>query len=262
MKFFLAFLLACGAILVADATPDVPFELARPARDWCLRGADLALPSLPANPGALALGESWELQSSFSSLFGLVQVWGVSLLGRGFSATGILVDGDVLGPDLAYRVWAWKLGVGVRRGSLGLGVQAKILHQEKPKAVWGGALDFGFLWAGPLFAAALAKSVLSAPPYPGETWPPDLALAVAWPWSLPEISGTLGLGILDLFTTPSWAVAGEVDLAVLALRAGLAANTLSFGGGVKLRGVSLDWVFTLHPDLPPSFRVSFGLQWL
>lgn len=261
MKLFLAALLVLSTVWVASATPDVPFELARPARDWCLRGVDLALPSLPTNPGALGLEESWELQSSFSSLFGVVQVWGLSLRGWGFSATGILVDGGVLDPGLTYRVWAWKLGVGVHLGSLGLGVQAKILGQTKPKAAWGGALDFGFLWAGPFFLGAVAKSVLSAPPYPGEAWPPDLVLAVAWPWRLPKISGTVGAGILDLFTGPSLAVAGEVDFGGVTLRTGLVTNTLSLGGGIKLRWFSLDWVFTLHPDLPPSFRVSFGLQW-
>ncbi len=261
MKVLLAALVSFGTLLGAGATVDVPFELGRPAREWCLRGVDLALPGLPANPGTLGFGEAWELHSSFSSLFGLVQVWGLSLQGRGLSATGTLVNGGIVGPNLAYRVWAWKLGMGVQLGALGLGGQAKLLCPEQPKAAWGGALDVGAFWAGPPSLGVLVASLISSSPYPGEPWPPDVSLAAAWPWESPGFSGAAGAAVLNLLTGPSGAVAVEVNFGPVALRAGVEGATLSLGGGVGLRGSTLDWAFTLHPDLPLSFRVSFALRW-
>ncbi|MBC7099766.1 hypothetical protein H5T52_11795 [Candidatus Bipolaricaulota bacterium] len=221
---------------------------------------DLAVPGLPTNPGALVFSDVWDLSSTFSSVFGTLQVWAVSLWGKGVGGGVVLLDSGKIGPDLSYRVWGFRVGGGWRFGSVGLGGQAKILHPEKPRPSLGWALDLGFFWMGPVYLGVLAEALLSSSPYE-EAWPFDFSFAAALPWKHANFSGLLGAGVVDLLGFPTRAVAGEIDFGVLSLRGGLRASTLCFGGGVDLPRFSLDWAFTLHPDLPLSFRVSFVLRW-
>ncbi|MCS7239979.1 MAG: hypothetical protein NZ651_01865 [Candidatus Bipolaricaulota bacterium] len=259
MRFLLAFVLTGFGVL--GATVDVPVELARPARDWALFGVDLALPGFLANPATLGFAGDWRFDSTCSSLFGVGQVWAVSLVGPVVGGAATLLDSSGIGADLSYRVWAFQLGVGIPFGRVGIGGKARLLRPVAPKESWGWSVDLGFFWAGPIELGLVAESLFAASPYSGETWARDLSVAASLSYSFPRFFGALGLAFTDIFTVPTWAVAGEVDFGVLALRAGLRSTGLCVGGGVQFRGMVLDWVFTLHPDLPQSFRVSFGLRW-
>lgn len=246
---------------VLGATVDIPFDLGRAARDWALWGVDLALPGFLANPAALGFAGAWCLSSTFSSVFGLSQVWAISLAGPGIGGEIVLVESSGIGADLSYRVWAFRLGAGFPLGRLGIGGQAKLLRPVKPKESWGWALDLGVFWAGPVQLGLLAESLFAASPYPGEDWPKDFSGAISFTQSFSSFSGTVGLALTDVLTMPTWVVAGEVDFGAFALRASLRTTSLCLGGGVRFRWMALDWVFTLHPDLPQSFRVSFMLRW-
>jgi hypothetical protein len=260
-SLFLGLCLFGLGVGLLGATADVPFELGRPAAEWGMFGVDLAWPSSSANPAASAFRPPWQLSSTFSSLYGLVQVWAVSLGGRGFGGELILLDSSGIGPGLSYQVWALGAGAGWRWGSLGLGGRVRILRPTRPKPSWGGALDLGLFWAGPLTFGLLAESVLSHSPYPGEPWPADLSLALASSHELWGVPWFFGAAMTDLFTLPTWALASAVELGAFSLRAGLRPSALALGGGVRFRAFALDWAFTLHPDLPLSFRVSFLLRW-
>ncbi len=257
---FLLVILGIFGLWGRGATVDVPLDLARSAQAWCLLGVDLALPDLATNPGGLPFAASWHLCSTFSSTFGVVRVWAISLSTQGFGAEAVLVDGGEIGPNLHYRVWAGRAGAGLRLGQFGLGGQVRVLRPEQPKALLGGALDLGFFWAGPVYVGILAESLVSFSPYPHEGWPPDLSLAAAWRGDLGRFSGTVGVGFMDLLSLPAWALAGALDFGSVELRLGLRATALSLGGSVESSWFALDWVFTLHPALPLSFRVSFTLR--
>ncbi len=241
-------------------TVDLPFDLGRSAREWSLFGVDLAVPDLPANPGALGFSDVWALSSTFSAPFGALRVWAISLWGKGLGGGIALLDSGEIGPNLSYRVWAFRLGGGLRLGSVGLGGQAKLLRPEEPKTSLGWSLDLGLFWMGPVWLGILGEALLSASPFE-EAWPPDFSFAAALPWEGPNFSGILGAGVLDILGFPTWALSGEIDFGVLSLRGALTAMGLGVGGGVELPRFSLDWAFTLHPALPLSFRVSFVLRW-
>ncbi|MGC9018576.1 MAG: hypothetical protein ACP5LJ_02545 [Candidatus Bipolaricaulaceae bacterium] len=260
MRVFFVFLWGSLGFLSFGATLDVPFDLARPAREWALFGVDLAIPDLSSNPGALAFSSFWKVASTFSSVFGAAQVWALSAEGKGLGGEVALLDGGEIGPNLRYRVWVGSFGAGLKIGSLGVGARARYFHPVWPKPSSGWALDLGLLWVGPVHLGVLAESVLSSSPY-GEAWPFDFSLAAVWPWSLGNFSGILGAGMVDLLSFPTEALAVEIVLGPLSLRGGFWPSNLCLGGGLYLGWFGLDWAFTLHPDLPLGFRVSFVLRW-
>lgn len=261
MRFFLAFLLFGLGISGFGSTVDIPFDLARSAREWTMFGVDLALPGLSTNPAAVAFAHGWDFSSTFSSVFGALQVWSVSLRGAGLAGEAVLLDSRGIGPNLNWRVWAFRVGGGVRLNSFALGAQARFLRPKQPRPSFGWALDLGIFWLGPVYVGGLAEALLSSSPYVGEPWPPDFSFAVAFPVEGPDFSGTLGVGMVDVLAAPTWALSGELVFGSLSLRGGLSSASLFLGGGVDFEWISLDWVFTLHPDLPLSFRVSFDLKW-
>lgn len=260
MRAFFVSLWASLGLLGFGATLDVPFDLARPAREWALFGVDLAIPSLPKNPGALAFSSAWKITSTFSSVFGAAEVWAVSGEGKGLGGEITLLDSGEIVPNLRYQVWACGLGAGLRIGSFGIGGRARYLRLVWPKPSSGWALDLGAFWLGPVHLGILAESVLNFPP-PGEAWPSDISLAAAWPWKLGNFSGILGVGVVDLLSFPTGSLAAEIDFGRLSLRGGFWPSNLCLGGGLYREWFGLDWAFTLNPDLPLSFRVSFVLRW-
>lgn len=260
MRSFLALLLGSAVFLGFGASLDVPFDLGRPAREWALFGVDLAMPGIPTNPGSLAFSSGWSLSSTFSSVFGALQVWAISGGGKGIAGEVILLDSGEIGPNLRYQVWAGTVEAGFQLGSFGIGTRVRYLHPEQPKSSSGWALDLGVLWAGPVYVGALADSVLSSPPSE-EVWPRDFSLAAVFPWTLGNFSGSFGAGVFDVLSFPTGSLAMEVDFGALSLRGSLRPSNLCLGGGVELQWFGLDWTFTVHPDLPLSFRVSFVLRW-
>jgi len=260
VRFSLVFLLGSAVFLGFGASLDVPFDLARPAREWALFGVDLAMPGLPTNPGSLAFSSGWNLSSTFSSVFGALQVWAVSGSGRGVAGGVVLLDSGEIGPNLRYRVWAGTVGAGFQLGSFGIGTRVRYIHPEQPKSSSGWALDLGVLWVGPVCVGALVESVFSSSPSE-EVWPRDLSLAAVFPWTLGSFVGAFGAGVVDVFSFPTGSLAMEVDFGALSLRGSLRPSNLCLGGGVERQWFGLDWAFTVHPDLPLSFRVSFVLRW-
>ncbi|MBC7222559.1 hypothetical protein H5T56_06235 [Candidatus Bipolaricaulota bacterium] len=260
MRFLLVLLVITG-FTGWGITLDTPLDLARPAFAWSLLGVDLAIPGFLANPGALPFRTSLDLTSTFSSLFGVVRIWAASLGAPGFCAEGILVDGGLIEPNLSYQVWAGRIGMGLALGDFGLGGQLRILRPAGPQALLGGALDLGIFWTGPVYVGIVAESLASLSPYPGEKWPTDLSLALVWQGDLQEFLGVVGVGFMDFLSLPTWVLAGALDFRGLELALGLREANLSFGGRVRASWFSVEWAFSLHPDLPLSFRVSFVLRW-
>ncbi len=258
-----------GAVLIAafllfgptvfSTTLDLPFALGRSARSFALFGVDLALPDAPANPGALAFFPKWSVFSTYARPFGVVHVWALSLGGPGLSADAVLLDAGEIGPDLGYRVWAFQGAGALRLGPLGFGGRLRFLRPTAPEGSFGLAVDAGVFWQGPVHVGFLSGAIYSQ--FPGEPWPPTFSVALAWPLEFSGFSVILGAAFLDFPVLPTWAFAAEARFGPLSLRGGLHGLSLNLGGGLTFSPFSLDWVFTLHPNLPLSFRVSFALRW-
>jgi hypothetical protein len=244
---------------VFSATLDIPFALGRSARSFALFGVDLALPDATANPGALAFFPQWSVFSTYARPFGVVHVWAISFGGPGLSADAVLLDAGGIGPDLHYRVWAFQGAGALRLGPLGLGGRARFLRPTDPEGSLGLALDAGIFWQGLVYAGLVWEGVYAQ--FPGEPWPPSFSLALAWPLEFSGFSAIFGAAFLDFPALPTWAFAAEARVGPLSLRGGLHGASLNLGGGLVFPPFALDWVFTLHPDLPLSFRVSFALEW-
>lgn len=246
-------------VLGLGATLDVPFDLGRPAGSFGLLGVDLAVLGAAANPAALNFSEGWSATSTYAAPFGLVQVWAFSLAGPRVFGEAVVVDGGDIGPDLGWRVWAIQAGGGLRLGPWGLGARLRLLRPIRPKEALGWSVDLGLFWPGPLSLGAVARAVLSS--YPGESWPTTFSVALAFPLDFLGISGFFGGALLDLPVLPRWSVAVEANFSQFSLRGSLGPSAANLGGGLSLPWFALDWTFTLHPDLPLSFRVSFTLRW-
>ena len=238
---------------------EIPFALGRSARGFALFGVDLALPDATANPGALAFFANWTLFSTYARPFGVVHVWALSVGGPGLSADAVLLDAGEIGPDLRYQVWAFQGAGALRLGPLGFGGRLRLLRPTDPEWAFGLALDAGIFWRGPICVGFVSEAVYSQ--FPGEPWPPTFSLALAWPLDFSDFSLLLGAAFLDFPVLPAWAFAAEARFGPLSLRGGLHGVSLNLGGGLEFSPFALDWAFTLHPDLPLSFRVSFALRW-
>lgn len=242
-----------------SGTLDVPFALGCSARSFALFGVDLALPDATTNPGALAFFPKWRVFSTYARPFGVVHVWALSLGGPGLSADAVLLDAGEIGPDLHYRVWAFQGAGALRLGFLGFGGRARFLRPTAPEGWSGLAFDAGVFWQGPVYAGFISEAVCSQ--FPGEPWPPSFSFALAFPLEFSGFSLILGAAFLDFPVLPTWAFAAEARFGRFSLRGGLHGLSLSLGGGLEFSLFALDWVFTLHPDLPLSFRVSFAWSW-
>ena len=255
---FLTTFLIFGLVGFAGSL-EIPFALGRSARSFALFGVDLALPDATGNPGALAFFPKWSIFSTYARPFGVVHVWTLSLGGPGLSADVVLLDAGEIGPDVRYRVWAFQGAGALRLGPLGFGGRARFLRPTDPEGSFGLAVDAGVFWQGPVYAGFVSEAILAE--FPGEPWPPSFSFALAWPLEFSGFSVMLGAAFLDFPVLPTWAFGAEARFGPLSLRGGLHGVSLNLGGGLEFPPFSLDWVFTLHPDLPLSFRVSFALGW-
>jgi len=255
---FLTTFLIFGLVGFAGSL-EIPFALGRSARSFALFGVDVALPDATGNPGALAFFPKWSIFSTYARPFGVVHVWALSLGGPGLSADVVLLDAGEIGPDVRYRVWAFQGAGALRLGSLGFGGRLRFLRPTDPEGSFGLAVDAGVFWQGPVYAGFVSEAIFAE--FPGEPWPPSFSLALAWPLKFSGFSVMLGAAFLDFPVLPTWAFGAEARFGSLSLRGGLHGVSLNLGGGLEFPPFSLDWVFTLHPDLPLSFRVSFALEW-
>ncbi len=214
-----------------------------------------------ANPAGLGWNSGIELCSGTGTQLGAAQVLTIDASGPGWRVEALALDAGEIVPGLRYRVEGLAAGGGLTLGNFGLGVQARVLRPVAPVKGLGWSLDLGLLWSGPLALGLVGKSVISSPCFPGEDWPRDLALGLAWPWTADPWSGVLAFGLQDVLAgTWTWAVAGEVAVGPVALRVGLRPDTLLVGGSVTWALFRLDWGYGLHSILPPSFRVSLAVR--
>lgn len=247
--------------VASGATLSVPFELGKSARAWSFLGADLALPDSLGNPGALGFIPTWEISSTYASPFGIAGVWSLSFFGPNFFGEATLVDAGEIGPALGFRVLAGQAGFGIKLSNLGFGTCARLLWSIQPKAGLGWAWDLGFLSDGAVRIGILAEAVLSQPPSPQDRWPTTISLGLSLPFEFAGFSAVVAAAVRDVPVLPTWAVAAEIRVSPFTLVFSFGSRGLGLGGGLNFSWFRLEWAFTLSPDLPLSFRVSFGLTW-
>lgn len=262
---FLVLLLGVGLAASGQGVVggDILFDLAGGARRAGMGQAGLALPSpeaLFANPGALAWIEGFHLTSTYVNPFGAAHVGSVDVALPGLAAGVAFLDAGEVGPGLIYRTAGALVGAGIRLGTFGIGIRARALRPVAPLAGFGGALDGGLLWRGPLHVGAVWRGVLAWSPVAGETWLPELSLGAALPMRLGQVQLAVAGDILGLGQEVAFAFGGELGLGPILLRAGYGPGGPAFGGTVAWGPFSLDWALLLHPVLPPAFRVSFALR--
>ncbi|MBC7092555.1 hypothetical protein H5T53_00850 [Candidatus Bipolaricaulota bacterium] len=245
---------------------DVLFALAGGARSAGMAGAGLAVADgegLFLNPAALVGTAGWEALSAYARQFGAADFALVSLAGPGLGVAAMALDAGSIGPGLAFRVEGAVAAVGIPiYGGLSMGTRARLLHPVAPREALGWAVDAGVLWQGPVQVGLVWQGVLSQPAFPGEDWPRTLAVGVAVPFRW----GTFLSGIVALDATglaagaPALAAGGELWAGDIAVRAGVTANSVSFGVSVRWSSFQLDWAAVAHPVLPAAVRVSLTVR--
>lgn len=240
---------------------DVLFDLARPAQAAALCGVELALPSAFSNPAALGFREGWELISSYASLFFAGHFGHLAGVGPKVATEAFLFYAGEIAPGLSYRVEGGAFSLGFAQGGLGLGGRVRLLRPAQPEEGLGAALDFGFLWQGPLWLGGVVKSIWSRPPFPGEPWPFDFSGAFVVPVRLFGLPLQVGASAHDLLTLPRYSCAVALDLGQLSVVTGLGTTGLTMGGSLFWSSFRLEWAFLHHAHLPLGFRVSLAWRW-
>ncbi len=203
----------------------------------------------------------------------------------GIKLTELSQPDDSLGEDnppvvreeVAYRSMAFKLGFARRLHGVQAGLLLKLLYQNAGvETAYGLGLDLGIQWSS--FPWSFGLTVHNPLPTPlfwstgtREWLVPSLVLGGAVGSEGLRIlldlethmenygdAAALALGplSLDLHVGAEWRPHPAVSL-----RAGLDRGNPTLGGGLRYRGLTLDYAFMGHADLKNSHRVSLAL-WL
>jgi len=287
----------CSQVVGEDVSHVGSFaELLTSARLLAMGNAGIGIPgggcSVAANPAALAWNQGFALSSSYENRLDTYDCVDISAtFGSAAFALQVFdfgniletdVDGNVLGIS-TYQAGTATVAVGLHGGAIarfgewGLGATAKLLTTQYSTESGRGVglnLGLGFLAAGD--AGQFESTFLTG--YSFAATVTDIPVTgIRWSggdseWSSPKLTVGATFELVDQLTFVLDSVVGDAvrvgaewnPIPPFTLRAGLRYEGVpmwSFGAGVRLDTVFLDYALVSNPYLPWQHRITLEWRW-